>query len=133
MATGAVREKTQSSYDPLRERAKVLADALFERAKAIADVLAPDVPYDQEEAPTELQWLLLERVAMNLSPEAWDNFDAIMDLYHLRKKFAPVLADPSLPVLARYRRQLNNHLPDPSITPQSPEWERQQRRLMRGS
>ena len=123
----------ERQYDPLKERAKFVADALWERAQKVADVLAPEVPYDQEEWPPFYQWMLLERVAMQLSPEAWDDPNAIRDLMALRKQFAPALPVDPLAVAAEYRERERRGLPDPSISPQSPEWDAQLRRLTRGA
>ena len=125
----ATKRADPVSYDPLRERAKLLADLLWERAKKLADLLAPEHPVDQEPIDEMDQWLLLEQVALTLSPLHWDRPDAIMDLYQLRRKFMPERNHDALKVAAQYQEKQRKMLPDPSVTPQSPEWEQKQRRL----
>lgn len=117
------------NYDPINERADILADLLWERARRIADVLAPEVPYDQEPMDDEDVWLLLETVALNLSPAVWDNPNAIEDLIRLRKKFAPQLIRPELTEIAKYRRKTERLIPDPKVTPQSEEFAKMMRRI----
>ncbi len=126
---GDTKRADPVSYDPLRERAKLLSDLLWERAKRIADLLAPEHPVDQEPIDEMDQWLLLEQVALSLSPLHWDRPDAIMDLYNLRKKFMPERDHDALKAAATYQEKQRKMLPDPSVTPQSPEWERKQARL----
>lgn len=126
------RRAQASSYDPLKERAKLISDVLWERAKNIAKVLAPDVPADQQELDPKDQWMLLERVAINLSPEAWDDPNAIRDLYQLRKQFAPQLAFPWLLDAASYRQKEKSLVPRADISPASPEFEKLKRRLSHG-
>lgn len=129
--TTVSRRSARPDYDPLKERSKYLADVLWERARDIAKILAPDVPADSQELSPFVQWMLLEKVAINFSPAAWDNPEAINDLYKLRKQFAPDLAHEWLPAAARYQQKLKGALPNPEVTPQSPEWKKQQRRLAR--
>lgn len=122
----ARRPKTRAkrpSYDPIETRAKWLADALWESAMKIANVLAPQNPVGQQELPPFDQWVLLETVAMNLSPGYWDEPSAIEDLYKLRTQFLPPKEKWEwLQVLARERVKESKGLPDPSITPQNPEF-----------
>jgi hypothetical protein len=125
------KRKDAPSFDPLKERAQWMANTVWERAKAIAQVLAPQNPVDQEEMPPYMQWLLLEKVAINLSPAAWDDPEAIKDLYDLRKQFAPALAHDWMPVMARYRKTEQAHIPDPTVTPASPDFEKMKQRLKR--
>lgn len=134
MAAYPKRQTTRpaaASYDPLKERARWLANTLYERAKKIAEVMAPDVPSDMEEIPEDMQWRVLELVSTQLSPEFWDDPDAILDLYKLRKRFAPTLADERLPLIADFKRKERAMLPDPDITPESPEFEKQMARMKR--
>lgn len=125
------RRQRPPAYDPLKDRAKEVADILWERAMAIAKVLAPDVPNDVEEIDPFDQWLLLETVASKLSPAYWDSPAAITDLYKLRQQFAPHLAQDWLPAAAKFRKQEQAGLPDPAITPENPEFAKNQRRLAR--
>lgn len=125
------RRAPKPSYDPLKERAKLVADQLWERAVAVAKVLAPDVPADQEPLPEWDQWMVLERVAMQLSPAAWNDANAIEDLFKLRKLFAPQMAEEWMPIAAKYRRKEQAGLPDPAVSPASPEFEKNMRRLSR--
>lgn len=126
--TGQTRRQ-RSAYDPLRENAKLIADTMWERAMEIAKIFAPDIPTDAEELPEEMQWLILEVTAMNLSPESWDDPAAIQDLHRLRKQFAPSVPGDDLPVLARYKQRERELRPDPSISPQNPAFEEKARRL----
>lgn len=125
------RRATIPDYDPLKERAKSLSDTLWERARNIAKVLAPDVPADAEQLDPKMQWMVLESIAVNLSPEAWDDPEAINDLYKLRKQFAPQLAFDWLPAAAAYRKKVRSTLPRPEITPANPEYAAMMRRLKR--
>lgn len=111
------KRKPSPVYDPLKVRAKALSDQLWERAMEIARVLAPDVPVDHVELDERQQWILLERVALNLSPFVWDDPDAIRDLYMLRKKFIPKAADPSLLEYAQRMASMKKKIGRPWETP----------------
>lgn len=127
----ATRRAPRQAYDPLRDRAKLLSDLLWERSKKLADVLAPDEPSDQEPLSDHEAWMILEHAAISVSPMTWDDPDALTDLLRLRKMFAPELASDRLKLRASQVRKERDMLPDPSITPQSPEWEKRIRRLNR--
>lgn len=123
--------KPKSSYDPIKERAKIVADRLWEKAVELANILAPDVPADHEQLPDEYQWMILERVAQSLSPQSWDDPDAILDLYRLRRKFAPMVAYEWLKDIAAEKRKLKRAMPRADITPENPEYDAIMRRLSR--
>jgi len=114
--------------DPMYDRAKMIADQLFEKAKAIASVLAPEVPADTEELDDYDAWNILEATATEFSPGFWDDPDALDDLYRLRKQFMGV-DDMQIKALAKVAKVKKRYMPDPSITPANPEFERMQRRI----
>lgn len=117
-------------HDPIHDRQKLLGDLMFEKIKALAEVLEPEVPSDSEPLDDVQVHLILETAAVNLSPHAWDDPAAIEDLIRLRKKFAPgVLETDTLKAVKRLAETDKRMVPDPSITPQSPEWKEQQKRL----
>lgn len=127
------RSKPQDrGNNPLDRRAKLIADKLYERAKKLADALAPERPTDTEELPEDVTWRILEDAATALSPAFWGEPDALHDLYRLRKQFTGV-EDPLLQIYERRARAALRGVPDPSITPESPEWEKQRRRMKRGA
>lgn len=112
--------------NPISDLAKVVADELWERAVAIADTITGEVPVDQTELDDETTWLILEHVALELSPSFWtDQPSAIHDLYNLRKKFAPALADENLKVLAQAYDTRKKALPDPMVSPANPTFQKQ--------
>ncbi|GIV04052.1 MAG: hypothetical protein KatS3mg015_2882 [Fimbriimonadales bacterium] len=113
------KRKPKPQYDPIKQRAKMVSDLLWERAVEVAKILAPDIPADHEVLPDDMQWQILERVASSLSPAAWDDPNAILDLYRLRKKFYPELAYPWLVDHARRVRSAQRVIPKPEETPQS--------------
>ena len=113
------KRKPKPQYDPIKQRAKMVADLLWERAMEIANILAPDVPADHEVLPDDIQWEILEKAASSLSPAAWDDPDAILDLYRLRKKFYPELAYPWLVDHARRMRSVQRATPKSEETPQN--------------
>lgn len=120
----------RTQYDPINDRAKLVADTMYERAKLIANAIAPDVPADSEPLDDFQTWMILESVAMNLSPVAWDEPDAIADLIRLRKQFGGGMLDTErLKAFKRLQETDARMIPDPDITPQSPEWKEQQKRL----
>lgn len=125
------RRAARQTYDPMAHRAKLLSDLLWERAKKLASILAPDEPADQEPLDDFEAWMILEHAAVAISPMTWDDPDALTDLFRLRRLFAPDLASESLKLRAAQVRKERAMLPDPSITPQSPEWEERIRRLKR--
>lgn len=126
-----VRRGTRPAHDPMQHRAKLLSDLLWERAKDLAGVLAPDEPADQEQLSDREAWMILEHAAISMSPMTWDDPDALTDLLRLRRMFAPELASERLNARASQVRKERAMLPDPSITPQSPEWEKRIRRMKR--
>lgn len=123
------RRSSREAYDPIMERARMVANELWERAVNISEVLAPDEPTDQEELPSREQWMLLETVAVNLSPNAWDDPDAVMDLYQLRRAFDPARDHEPLKQMSMAQRRLRKMLPDPKVSPANPEFATHQRRL----
>lgn len=127
------RRPNQPDYDPLSRRAKLLSDLLWERAKKLAAVIAPDEPTDQEPLTDHETWVVLETVATTLSPMLWDDPEALDDLYRLRRMFIPQLANESLKIRARLVRKEKSMLPDPSITPENPEFEKRMARLKRSA
>ena len=127
---GRGRRSARQTASPLYERAKLVADNLWERANAMADILAPDVPADAEELTEHEQYLILERASIAFSPAWWEDPDALDALYAYRKKFAG-RESPELKAYATLQRERQRHMPDASITPQSPEWEAQRRRMRR--
>lgn len=114
--------RTINPENPIYNRAKILADIIYERAKNLAEALAPEHPADTEEIPEIDQFLILQRAAVYLTPEWWDNPDALEDLYKLRKKFLD-LDDKWLHEKAKELRKEREALPSPRITPQSAEWD----------
>lgn len=127
----ASRRAPAHRWNPMEELSTALEYRVWEASKIIADQLAPDEPADMEPLEDHDQWMLLEHVALNLSPQAWDDPNAINALYDLRKRFAPALATPDLKVLAHLKKTEKGLLPDPSVTPESPEWTKQKNRLAR--
>lgn len=123
------RRGQASTYAPLHDRATFLSNEMWERAVKIADIMAPAEPTDQEEIEPREMWMLLETVASNLSPSAWDAPEAIDDLYKLRKQFMPDRDHEALKDYARDAARLKKMLPDPMVSPASPEFETHQRRL----
>ena len=118
-------------FNPLEDLSTALSYRVWEAAKIIADQLAPDEPADMEPLDDHDQWMLLETVASKLSPQAWDDPNAITALYNFRKKFAPVLAHPRLQTWAQLKKKEQGMLPDPEITPDSEDFEKMKRRLER--
>lgn len=127
------RRPKQPDYDPLARRAKFLSDLLWERAKKLAAVLAPDEPADQEALSDHESWMVLETVATTLNPMLWDDPDALDDLYRLRRMFMPDIASDRLKIRSRVLRKEQSMLPDPSITPESPAFQKRIDRLKRAS
>lgn len=123
------RRAGRGSTMPLEERAKMLADHLWERAKIVGQALYPERPGATEALSAVEQWEILEEVAMQLSPMYWDRPDAIRELYRLRKEFSPGTAFESLLAYARARETVERVTPDPSLTPESPEFKKMARRL----
>lgn len=119
---------SKPSSDPLYDRAKHVADILFERAMNLAKVFAPEVPADTEQLDEYDQWNILEATAAAFSPGYWDDPDALDDLYRLRKQFMGV-EDPQLKALSKVAKVKRRYMPDPSITPENPEFERMKRRM----
>ena len=119
---------SKPSSDPLYDRAKMIADILFERAKTVASVLAPEVPADTEELDDYDAWNILEATAAEFSPGYWDDPDALDDLYQLRKRFMG-RDDPQLKALVKVAKTKRKYMPDPSITPANPDFERMARRI----
>ena len=120
----------RTQYDPITERAKLIADLMYERAKNIAEAMAPDIPADSEPLEDHEVWLMLEEVALNLSPVAWNEPEALADLIRLRKQFGGGQLDTErLKTYKQLQETDARMLPDPNITPQSPEWKEQQKRL----
>ncbi|MBA2708301.1 MAG: hypothetical protein H0U59_10920 [Gemmatimonadaceae bacterium] len=116
------------SYDPLYEDAKALADQLWEEAQDLAEVLAPNAPADAEELDPVDQWQILESAAAAFSPGYWDDPDAIEDLFELRKRFQG-RESSELKTLAKVAREKQRAMPDPSISPASPEFEKMRKRV----
>ncbi|MFW6174357.1 MAG: hypothetical protein ACOC5K_01080 [Chloroflexota bacterium] len=114
--------KTASPDNPIYERAKLLADTLYERAKKLAEAMAPEHPADTEALPEYDQFMILQQAALHLTPEWWDNPDALEDLYRFRQKFLGI-EDKGLKEIAKQLRKEREKLPNPRITPQSPEWD----------
>jgi hypothetical protein len=123
------RRAKPPSYDPMKTQAKLLADRMWEDAKKIANVLAPDSPTDQQELDPKDQWMVLELVASSVSPLYWDKPEAIRDLYRLRKMFVPNANSDYLKIVAQKVAKQTKSLPDPNITPESPEFDKARRRL----
>ncbi len=128
----SARRAERSDYNPLRELSKMVADVMWERAKVVAEAMAPEMPADAEPLDEVEQYEILERVALELSPVYWDNPDAIKDLYEFRKKFTGQ-DDQMLKMAYEQVSKLEKKLPDPTITPANPEYEKMMRRagLMR--
>lgn len=131
------RRGKKAEYDPLRHGAKTLADQIWEAAKALADTLAPEQPTDTEPLDDMTQWLILETLAIGtpgtpgMSPEFWDDPDAIDDYHRLLGLFAPDVPRDYLKPIAKAKRASQRALPDVSITPESPEYEAMMRRMKR--
>jgi hypothetical protein len=131
LALGRDRRAQKPSYDPIAKRAKMLSDIVWEKAMKIAAVLAPEHPLDQEPLSDHESWMLLEAVAVGLSPSAWDDPQALTDLYQLRKMFLPGAADETLKIRAAQLKREQAALPDPTISPASPDFARRMERLKR--
>jgi len=127
---GRGRRSARKTASPLYERAKLVADNFFERAKVLASIFAPDVPADAEELTEHEQYLVLEGASIAFSPAWWEDPEALEALYAYRKKFDG-RESPELKAYATLQRERERHMPDVSITPQSPEWAGQQRRMKR--
>lgn len=125
------RRQPRGQYDPIAERARLLSMKVWEVASDIAEALAPEHPLDMEPMDPHDQWLLLESVAVGLPVEHWDDPAALNDLYDLRKKYMPELATDRIRALAKLAEANRRLLPDPAITPENQEFEKQRARLMR--
>lgn len=128
---GRNRRGKAPKYDPIYDGAKALADQIYADAKALADELAPETPTDSEAIDERTQYAILERVAIRLSPEFWDDPDAIEDLFRLRGKFAPQAQRDYLKTIASAVRKSRNALPDVGITPADPRYEPMLERMKR--
>ena len=106
------------------------ADQAWEKAMAIADVIAPENPIDTEQLDEALEFEILQTLAINLSPEFWQS-DAIDDYYRLLGKFMPEVQREHLKPIAAAQRASERALPDISITPENPEYERMVARMKR--
>lgn len=116
---------TMPPVNPIADLAKTVADELWERATVIADIWQAGTPVDQKPLDDMTIWLVLEGTANQLSPDHWtDHPDAIAELHRLQQKFMPGIKNDHLKELARIYRQRNRKLPDPSITPVNPEFEK---------
>ena len=122
------RGPSKPQYSPLHETAKMVADVLYERAKAVVEALAPDQPHDAVPLDPYDEWNILEATAASFSAGYWDDPDALEDLYRLRKQFAGY-DDMELRALAKVAKEKQKYTPDISITPQSPEYESEMRRM----
>lgn len=122
------RGPSKPGLDPLYDRSKFVADVLWERAVELARVMAPEVPADSEALPEYDQWQILEAAAAAFSPGYWDDPEALEDLYRYRKQYLGT-EDEQLKALAGVAKERAKALPDPSITPQNPEFERIAKRL----
>lgn len=127
MATyNRTRRGKRADENPLYEQAKHVGDVLFERAKALVDIIAPERPVDAEPLDEYEQWEILERVAQTLSPGAWDDPDALDTLFRLRRRFAGS-EDEWLKTLAKEARERKRMMPDISITPENPDYEKKRK------
>lgn len=113
----------------MRSRAKSIADLAWEKARVLVELIAPEVPVDQEPLDDHMSWHILEDAALSVSPETWDNPEALKDLIALRKRFAPQLHDENLAILAKAREKEARARWDPSITPASDKFEAMAKRL----
>lgn len=125
------RRGPKPEYDPLERIAKMVADQAWEKAQRIVERLAPENPADTDQLDEQTQWLILQEVAINMSPEFWDDPDAIEDFARLTTKFAPGVPTDHLKPIAQAKRASNRALPDLTITPENPEYERMERRMRR--
>jgi hypothetical protein len=125
------RRGDKPQYDPIQKMAKQLSDIMWTRAKDLAQVLAPEHPHDQEPLSDFESWMLLERVAMAVSPNVWDDPNALSDLYKLRGQFLPSAPRDHLKLLAKQAKQEEDALPDAMITPADPEFDKRQKRIAR--
>lgn len=111
------------AYNPIGDMAKTISDELWERAMSVADIYTQGSMIDKKPLDEHTMWLILEKVALNLSPEYWnDHPEAIADLYKLRTKFMPDGNHAPLKILAETYRNVNKNLPNPAITPANPMW-----------
>lgn len=129
---GRNRRGHRPNYDPLYDGAKALADELYAGACAIRDVIAPARPTDAVEVDEKNVYAILERVAIRLSPEFWDDPDAIDDLFRLRGQFAPAAPRDYLKTISTAVRKSRAALPDVGITPADPRYEPMLERMKRG-
>ena len=127
------RRGKKPEYDPLERIAKMVADQAWEKANRIVERLAPEQPADTDQLDEQTQWLILQEVAINMSPEFWDDPEAIEDFARLTQKFAPGVPVDHLKPIAQAKRASNRALPDLSITPENPEYERMERRMRRSA
>ena len=126
---GQKRGRKPVSTD-LYDLSKMVADRMFEDAQKLAEALAPERPADAEELDEFDQFQILMTAATFFSPGYWDEPDALEDLYRLKKQFLG-REDPELLAFARVARAQKNSLPDPTITPENPDWEDQLKRMKR--
>ena len=113
--------------NPLQERAEMLADVAYERALKMVELITEDVPVDAEPLDAQEQWMLLEGVALQL-PSLWMwPSQAIAELVKLREQFAPGRFDADneeARIIAEYNARQERLLPDPTMSPASPGWDK---------
>ena len=122
------KRASKPRYDPLYARAKDMADHLWEKAVYLASTLAPDVPADAEQIPEWDQWQILEATAGVFSETYWDDPDALEDLHRFRQQFLK-RDDEYLKVLAKRAKAAKAALPDVSISPANPQFEKMARKV----
>lgn len=127
---GRGRRAEKEESGAIYERSKLLGDKLWERANTLAEVLAPGKPADAEELTPFEQYAILQRAAIAFSPAWWEEPEALEDLYRLTKEIRG-RERPELLEYARLQRERKKRTPDPAISPQSPQWDKQIARMRR--
>lgn len=123
------RRTDSATSEPVYQTAKLYADIAFDAAVKLAETLAPDHPADAEALSEEEQFQILFIAAQTLSPWEWDDPNALEALYKLALKYRPEAADPAYRIRAKQLRQSQKYVPDMSVTPASPEFRDQMKRM----
>lgn len=129
------RDRKPSKPQPtaMESTAKKVADILWSKAMKIVDQLAPEHPADSAQMEEFDQFAVFEIVLPQMSPEFWNDPDAVMAYHRLLGKYAPTRPRDWLLPIAKAQRVNQRSLPDPTLTPEDPEYEKMVRRITRRS
>ena len=110
-----------------------LAISMARLAVSFADWLQPEAPLDAKELPKFDQLQILINAAQILPVSRWFDHDAIRDFRKLMEELvgkSPFTEE--LVEMEKREKQRQRRIPDLSILPGSPDYDRQKRRLSRG-